>query len=110
MKRDKNDSTAASFLEGSSLLKQGRADVYRMRERTSHKRLLKAFLVVGSVDAFFVYRFIYEQFRKGYTADVFVLGLTHAQVFNMIGLPIALYLLYRLRRAGAPAPVKTLAA
>jgi cell division protease FtsH len=61
LKRDKNESTAASFLEGSSLLKQGRADVYRMREKTRHRRLLKAFLVVGSVDAFFVYRFVHNE-------------------------------------------------
>ena len=27
-------------------------------------------------------------------------GLTHAQVFNLIGLPIVLYLLYRVRRTG----------
>ncbi len=49
------------------------------------------------VALFCVYRTICEQFRKGYTADVFFWGLTHAQFFNLLCLPVALYLLWRLR-------------
>jgi phosphatidylglycerol:prolipoprotein diacylglycerol transferase len=43
-----------------------------------------------------VYRFIDEQFRKGATADIFVAGFTHAQVFSMVVLPIVLAFLWRL--------------
>ncbi len=57
-------------------------------------------IFLGYVALFCVYRTIYEQFRKGYTADVFVLGLTHAQVFNLVCLPVVLYLLWRLRTGG----------
>jgi len=38
-----------------------------------------------------VYRFIDEGFRKGATADVFILGMTHAQVFCLITLPFYVY-------------------
>ncbi len=64
--------------------------------RRPHKR---GEVFLGYLALFFVYRTIYEQFRKGFTADVFVLGLTHAQLFNLLCLPIVLYFLWRIRRS-----------
>jgi phosphatidylglycerol:prolipoprotein diacylglycerol transferase len=57
-------------------------------------------IFLGYLALFFIYRTIYEQFRKGFTADVFILGLTHAQLFNMICLPVVLFLIWRLRSRG----------
>ncbi len=63
--------------------------------RRPHKR---GEVFLGYVALFFVYRTVYEQFRKGFTADVFIFGLTHAQLFNLICLPVVLYLLYLVRK------------
>ena len=48
-------------------------------------------LITAFFTGYLIYRFIDEQFRKGATADIFVLGMTHAQTFSVIALPIALF-------------------
>jgi cell division protease FtsH len=45
-----------AHLEGSLLLKRGRADVFRQREKTRQRKVLRLFLVVGAFDAFLWYR------------------------------------------------------
>jgi ATP-dependent Zn protease len=53
-----NEQQAASvsaLLEGSTLMKQGRADVFRQRERTKRRKLLKAIALVFAFDAFLYY-------------------------------------------------------
>ena len=45
-----------AHLEGSLLLKRGRADVFRQREKTRQRKVLRLFLVVGVFDAFLWYR------------------------------------------------------
>jgi cell division protease FtsH len=55
---EENRSAGAAVLEDSMLLKKGRADVFRMRERTRRRRLLRAYIIVGLVDAYLLYRFV----------------------------------------------------
>lgn len=59
-------------------------------------------VMLGFFALYCIYRFIDEQFRKGATADIFVVGLTHAQVFSIVALPIILIFLFRLRRQPRP--------
>ena len=48
--------SVATHLEGSSLLNRGRADVFRQRERTRRRKVLKWFIIVGTFDAYLWYR------------------------------------------------------
>jgi phosphatidylglycerol:prolipoprotein diacylglycerol transferase len=43
-----------------------------------------------------IYRFIDEHFRAGATADIFILGLTDAQVFSLLCLPVIFYFLWKI--------------
>ncbi len=45
-----------AHLEGSLLLKRGRADVFRQRERTRRRKVLRAFLAIAVFDAYLWYR------------------------------------------------------
>jgi cell division protease FtsH len=45
-----------AHLEGSLLLKRGRADVFRQREKTRLRKVLRLFLIVGAFDAFLWFR------------------------------------------------------
>ena len=45
-----------AHLEGSLLLKRGRADVFRQREKTRQRKVLRLFILVGAIDAFLWYR------------------------------------------------------
>ena len=55
---EKNHSAAAAALiSGSSTLRAGRADVFRQRERTKRKRLIRALIVVASLDAYLWWRY-----------------------------------------------------
>jgi len=46
----KDHSSPAAILEGSLLVRKGRADVFRQRERTRFKRVLRALIIVGLLD------------------------------------------------------------
>jgi ATP-dependent Zn protease len=52
-----NHSATAALLEGSSLLRKGRADVLRQQERTKKKRILRAIVVFGLVDLYLWHRY-----------------------------------------------------
>ncbi|HJR98046.1 MAG TPA: AAA family ATPase [Actinomycetota bacterium] len=52
---NKEPTGAAALLKGSQLLQQGRADVFRKRERTKLKRVVRALVVVFLVD-WYLYR------------------------------------------------------
>ena len=55
---EKNHSAAAAALiAGSSTLRAGRADVFRQRERTKRKRLIRAIVLVASLDAYLWWRY-----------------------------------------------------
>jgi phosphatidylglycerol---prolipoprotein diacylglyceryl transferase len=61
-------------------------------------------IILGFFGLYCIYRFIDEEFRKGATADIFVAGMTHSQVFSLVVLPIVLFLLLRLRRGTGRTP------
>src|SRR5437867_7209307 len=54
---EKHGSTVAALFENSALLQKGRADVFKVRQRTKMKRILRAILTIGAIDAFLWYRF-----------------------------------------------------
>ncbi len=58
MTTEKNRSAEAALVEGSSLLRKGRADVFRMRERTRRKRLVRAYATIGILDLYLWYRYV----------------------------------------------------
>jgi ATP-dependent Zn protease len=53
--------TAADILSGSSLMQQGRADVFRQREQTRVKKVWRAATLFLLVDAFLAYRYVSGQ-------------------------------------------------
>jgi cell division protease FtsH len=55
---EKNHSAEALVAENSSLLRKGRADVFRMRERTRRRRLFRAYAIVGILDLYLWYRYV----------------------------------------------------
>lgn len=46
---------------------------------------------------YLLFRFLDEIYRKGATADIFMWGMTHAQVFSLVALPVVIILWLRLR-------------
>ena len=52
----KNDSTAATFLVGSKLVQKGKADVFRVRERTRRRRVWKLLTAITALNLFLWYR------------------------------------------------------
>jgi ATP-dependent Zn protease len=53
---DEHRSAIAPLLDGSEILTRGRADVFRQRERTRRRKLMRALVVIGIVDAWLWYR------------------------------------------------------
>jgi cell division protease FtsH len=49
--------STTALLQGSQLLQKGRADVFRVRERTKFKRILRALIIVGLLDLFLFRRY-----------------------------------------------------
>jgi len=52
-----HSAAAAALLEGSTTLRKGRADVFRQRERTKRKRLLRAIVLVSALDGYLWWRY-----------------------------------------------------
>src|SRR6185295_12057223 len=48
--RDKEHVSPTALLEGSQLVRKGRADVFRQRERTRLKKVIRAIIIVGLLD------------------------------------------------------------
>ena len=48
--REKEPATDTAVLQGSQLVRKGRADVFRQRERTRMKKVIRAAVVVGLID------------------------------------------------------------
>ena len=48
--RDKEHVSPTALLEGSQLVRKGRADVFRQRERTRLKKVIRAIVIVGLLD------------------------------------------------------------
>ena len=54
---EKPTASASTLLEGSMLTKKGRADVFRQRDRTKKKKILRAIVVVLLLDAYLFHRY-----------------------------------------------------
>ncbi len=52
-----HSAAAAALIAGSSTLRAGRADVFRQRERTKRKRLIRAIVLVASLDVYLWWRY-----------------------------------------------------
>jgi ATP-dependent Zn protease len=52
-----HSAAAAALIAGSSTLRAGRADVFRQRERTKRKRLIRAIVVVTALDVYLWWRY-----------------------------------------------------
>ncbi|HZD17381.1 MAG TPA: AAA family ATPase, partial [Actinomycetota bacterium] len=50
--------STAAVLHGSDVFAKGRADVFRIRERTRRRRLLRAIILLGIFDAYLWYRYL----------------------------------------------------
>jgi phosphatidylglycerol:prolipoprotein diacylglycerol transferase len=77
--------------------------IWFLLDRRSRRSHPVGELFIGYLTLYCISRFIEEHFRKGATASLFALGLTHAQAFCLLMLPVLLYLLWRVRRAPAQA-------
>jgi cell division protease FtsH len=90
--KDEHDrSTAASLLEGSTILKQGRADVFRLRERTRRKRVARAIALFVIVDGYLWYRYATGRpFQPPALPPDFILFLPVILIFLAIGLMLAM--------------------
>lgn len=55
------DAASTTLLEGSQLTKKGRADVFRQRERTKRKKILRAIVVVFLVDLYLYQRVVHDR-------------------------------------------------
>jgi ATP-dependent Zn protease len=55
---DRTNRSAAAILQGSEVLKKGRAYVFRVRERSRRRRLWRLILVLGLFDGFLWYRYL----------------------------------------------------
>ena len=54
---EKPTASASTLLEGSMLTKKGRADVFRQRDRTKKKKILRAIVVMLLLDAYLFHRY-----------------------------------------------------
>jgi ATP-dependent Zn protease len=54
---EKPTASASALLEGSQLTKKGRADVFRQRDKTKKKKILRAIVVVLILDAYLFHRY-----------------------------------------------------
>ena len=50
--------SVAATLEGSQILRAGKADVFRIRERTRRKRVRRMIVILGAADAYLWYRYL----------------------------------------------------
>ena len=57
MTQRSHSAATAAFLSGSTTLRAGRADVFRQRDRTKRKRLIRAIVVVTALDAYLWWRY-----------------------------------------------------
>ncbi|MGH2679221.1 MAG: AAA family ATPase [Actinomycetota bacterium] len=57
MTEETHSAAAAALIAGSSTLRAGRADVFRQRERTKRRRLLRAIVLITALDAYLWWRY-----------------------------------------------------
>jgi cell division protease FtsH len=89
---EKNHSADAAVVEGSSLLRKGRADVFRVRERSRRKRLMRAYAFIGILDLYLLYRYVdHRPLRFPALPPDFILFLPviliFVAIFAMVAMP-----------------------
>ena len=91
---DSEKATVATQLEGSSLLHRGRADVFRQRERTRRRKVIRALVIVGVLDLYLWHRFATNDPLKlpGLPADP-VMFLLPVMLIAAVGLMVAIPLM-----------------
>jgi cell division protease FtsH len=83
--------SAEAVLDGSTLLKKGRADVFRMRERTRRRRLIRAYVIIGLLDAYLWYRYVqHRPLKLPSLPPDFIFFLPVLLIFLAIGLMVAM--------------------
>ena len=91
MSTEENRSATAVVLEDSTLLKKGRADVFRIRERTRRRRLVRAYIFIGILDAYLLFRYVNHQPLTLPTLPPdFIFFLPVILIFLAIGLMMAM--------------------
>jgi ATP-dependent Zn protease len=88
--KEQNRSTAALF-HGSDLVRAGRADVFRIRERTRRRRLWRLALILGLADGYMWYRYLtHNPFRLPTFGPNVILFLPILLLFLLIGVMMAM--------------------
>ena len=87
----KEHHSPAAILEGSHLVSKGRADVFRIRERTRLKKLAKAIVVVALVDVF-----LYWFYLTGHRFSLPTFGPDTIVFLPVIGIFLAILLMVLL--------------
>ena len=85
---DKTPASPAALLHGSHLMQQGTADVFRQRERSRLKKVLRAITVVFVVDAF-----LYYWYSTGHRIGLPTFGPEFIYFLPVIGIFIAIALM-----------------
>jgi cell division protease FtsH len=81
-------SSSAAILEGSHLLREGRADVFRQRERSRFKKVLRALIVVGLFDLW-----LWRWYDTGHTLHLPTFGPEAIIYLPVIGIFLAIVLM-----------------
>ena len=91
---EKRDAAAATLLEGSQLTKKGRADVFRQRERTKRKKILRAIVVLLLLDAYLFQRVMHDRpFRLPTLGSEFIIFLPALLLVFAVVLMVAMPLM-----------------
>ena len=82
---DRTPASPAALLEGSQLMRQGTADVFRHRERSRLKKVLRAIAVVFLLDAF-----LYDWYTTGHRIGLPSFGPEFIYFLPVIGIFVAI--------------------
>ncbi|MFB3738870.1 MAG: AAA family ATPase [Candidatus Velamenicoccus archaeovorus] len=82
---------STATLQGSEILRTGKADVFRVRERTRRRRVWRLFLILGAIDLFLWYRyFTHNPLRPPAFGPQWIIWLPILFLFLAIGLMMAM--------------------
>ncbi len=91
---EKQQASVATQLEGSSLLHRGRADVFRQRERTRRRKVLRLLFIVAAIDVYLTYRVSsHNPIRLPGMPQDLVMFLLPLMLLAAVGLMVAMPLL-----------------
>ena len=91
---EKQQASISTHLEGSSLLHRGRADVFRQRERTRRRKVLRALIFIVLIDAYLTHRLAsHNPIRLPGMPQDLVVFLLPLMLIAAVGLMVAMPLL-----------------